>query len=109
LQGIHGDKIFVDPTVEEELLCNMPPPYGKSRNHGIITAAFSPTHQQLSEFSQSGAMDIDCVTSSIQFLRDACENIYPLSQHCLVKSVTKVLKKKQTETKLNLSSDRIAC
>lgn len=99
----------MDPSVEEEFLCNIPPPDGKSCNHGIITAAFSPAHQQLSEFTQSGAMDIDCVTSSIQLLREACETIYPLSQHCILKSVTKMLKKKQTETKLDLNSDRIAC
>ncbi|XP_069676707.1 exosome complex component MTR3-like isoform X3 [Periplaneta americana] len=106
--GIHGDMKFLDPTVEEESLCNMLPPDGKSRNHGIITAAFSPAHQQMSEFAQSGAMDIDCVTSSIQLLTETCESVYPLSQQCLLKSVTKMLKKKQKETQLNLSSDRIA-
>ncbi|XP_069676706.1 exosome complex component MTR3-like isoform X2 [Periplaneta americana] len=107
-RGIHGDMKFLDPTVEEESLCNMLPPDGKSRNHGIITAAFSPAHQQMSEFAQSGAMDIDCVTSSIQLLTETCESVYPLSQQCLLKSVTKMLKKKQKETQLNLSSDRIA-
>lgn len=99
----------MDPSVEEEFLCNIPPPDGKARNHGIITAAFSPAHLQLSEFAQSGAMDMDCITSSIQLLRKACETIYPLSQQCILKSVTKMLKKKRTETKLDLSSDRIAC
>lgn len=107
--GVHGDKKFMDPTVEEESLCNILPPDGRSRNHGIITAAFSPAHQQMSEFAQSGAMDIDCATSSIQLLREACESIYLLSQQCLLKGVTKMLKKKQKEIKLDLSSDRIAC
>lgn len=99
----------MDPTVEEESLCNILPRDGRSRNHGIITAAFSPAHQQMCEFAQSGAMDIDCVTSSIQLLREACESTYLLSQQCLLKGVTKMLKKKQREIKLDLSSDRIAC
>jgi hypothetical protein len=99
----------MDPTVEEESICNILPPDGRSRNHGIITAAFLPAHLQMSEFTQSGAMDIECVTSSIQLLREACLSIYLLSQQCVLKSVTKVLKKKQTEIKLDLSSDRFAC
>jgi hypothetical protein len=108
-QGVHGDKKFMDPTVEEESFCNTLPSDGRSRNHGIITAAFLPAHQQMSEFTQSGAMDVECVTSSIQLLREACESIYTLSQQCVLKNVTKVLKKKQTEIKLDLSSDRFAC
>jgi hypothetical protein len=99
----------MDPSAEEESLCNIAPLDGQSHNHGIITAAFSPAHQQMSEFAQAGAMDIDSVTSSIQLLREACETIYPLSQQCLFKSVTKMLKNKQTDMKLNLSSDQIAC
>jgi exosome complex component MTR3 len=106
--GIHGDNKFLDPSVEEESLCNISPPVGRSHNHGIITAAFSPAHQQMCDFAQSGVMDIECVTSSIQVLREACETIYSLSQQCLLKSVTKMFKTKQTETKLNIGSDRIA-
>jgi len=109
LQGIHGDNKFLDPSGEEESLCNIAPPVGRSHNHGIITAAFSPAHQQMCDFAQSGVMDIECVTSSVQVLREACETIYPLSQQCLLKSVTKMFKTKQTEMKLDISSDRIAC
>jgi hypothetical protein len=94
----------LDPSAEEESLCNISPPDGRSHNHGIITAAFSPAHQQMSDFAQSGVMDIECVTSCIQVLREACEIIYPLSQQCLLKSVTTMFKKKQIETNLDLSS-----
>ncbi|PSN29919.1 Exosome complex component MTR3 [Blattella germanica] len=107
--GIHGEHKFLDPTVEEESICNIPPQTGDLSDHGIITAAFSPAHQQISEFSQTGAMSLECVASSIDLLTAACEKIYPLSQQCLLKSVTKTLKKKQKENKLNLSSDRIEC
>jgi hypothetical protein len=99
----------LDPSAEEESLCNISPPDGRSYNHGIITAAFSPAHQQMCDFAQSGVMDIECVTSSIQVLREACENIYRLSHQCLLKSVTKMNKKKETERNLDLSNERIAC
>ena len=97
----------MDPTTEEESLCNIPPPVGESRNHGLITAAFCPAHQQVTEFAQSGAMDIQSVTSSVQLLTEVCETLYPLAQQCLLKSVTKALKKKQKETKLNVNKDQI--
>ncbi|KAJ9593208.1 hypothetical protein L9F63_015253, partial [Diploptera punctata] len=88
--GIHGEQKFMDPTVEEESLCSIPPPSGESCNHGLITAAFCPAHQQMTEYAQSGAMDIDCVTSSIQLLTDVCETLYSLSQQCLLKIMIKI-------------------
>ncbi|XP_067013327.2 exosome complex component MTR3 [Anabrus simplex] len=107
--GIHGDLKFIDPCVEETSLCNTSPREG-NKNHGIITVAYSPMHQQICEFVQYGMMNMDCITSSISLLTKACENIHPLSQQCLVKSVTKALmKKKKTEARLDMSSDRIGC
>ncbi|XP_063218386.1 exosome complex component MTR3-like [Bacillus rossius redtenbacheri] len=96
--GIHGDLLLLDPTSEEEALCNTaPPPGAASQNHGLVTAAYSPVHHQVSEFVQRGAMDPDCVGASIQTLTAACRAVYPLIQQCLVDNVTKAFSEKTGE------------
>ncbi|XP_049763666.1 exosome complex component MTR3-like [Schistocerca cancellata] len=106
--GIHGDMKFTDPTAEEEDLCNTTPQDGTNLNHGTVTATLLPTHQQISEYTQSGIMDIGSVTDAINILMKLCEAVYPLSKQCLVKHVARMSKKKM-DILLNTSADRIVC
>ncbi|GLH06790.1 Exosome complex component MTR3 [Gryllus bimaculatus] len=98
--GVHDDLKFLDPTAEETILCNTSP--RTLQNHGTIVFSYSASQQQISEYAQTGAMNLDCITSAIDILTRACDDIYPLSQQCLVKSVAKSVKrKKKREEKLN--------
>ncbi|XP_012257428.2 exosome complex component MTR3 [Athalia rosae] len=96
--GLYGDTVFVDPTVDEEKLCSSAP--GKSspsKNHGLIMQATLPQHDQVSEFFLVGNIDVTAIKQSIETLTAASKNICPLMQQCLVKTVLRALKKKESE------------
>ncbi|CAG2059388.1 unnamed protein product [Timema podura] len=104
--GIHGDLQFKDPTHEEEMLCSSAPPEGSpSRSYGIITAAYSPTHNQVSEFSHQGSIDMDTLAAIIPTFTETCHLIYPVIKQVLISNVTKTIKKRKKEALFQISGD----
>nr|CAD7460124.1 unnamed protein product [Timema tahoe] len=104
--GIHGDLHFKDPTHEEEMLCSSAPPEGSpSRSYGIITAAYSPTHNQVSEFSHQGSIDMDTLAAVIPTFTETCHLIYPVIKQVLISNVTKTIKKRKKEALFQISGD----
>lgn len=85
----------MDPSAEEETLCSFSPPEGENKNHGIITIAYLACLEQVSEFAQTGLMNVDSVTDGIMLLTKACEATYPLAQQCIIKNVAKCIRKKK--------------
>nr|CAD7434283.1 unnamed protein product [Timema monikensis] len=106
VKGIHGDLQFKDPTLEEEMLCTSAPPEGSpSRSYGIITVAYSPTHNQVSEFSHQGSIDMDTLAVVIPTFTEACHLIYPVIKQALISNVTKTIKKRKKEALFQISGD----
>lgn len=66
-------------------------------NHGIITQAMLPQHDQISELFLIGSLDINCINSTINKLNKAGTEIYPILQQSLTKSVMKMLRKRKEE------------
>ncbi|XP_014216517.1 exosome complex component MTR3 [Copidosoma floridanum] len=95
--GIYDDLLLLDPTETEEALCMSYVKKKAPANHGVIMQAMLSQHDQISEFFLVGSMDVDCINNSVDILNKAGADIYPVLQDALVKSVTKVLKKKKEE------------
>lgn len=67
------------------------------KNHGIILQASMPQHSQISEFFLVGSLDMAIIKSQIESLNKAGDDIYPVMQQCLVKSIARFLKQKKKE------------
>ncbi|KAL4709344.1 hypothetical protein ACJJTC_007076 [Scirpophaga incertulas] len=80
------DKLYVDPTEEEEYVANMTPAK-EGINHGIITVAMLSTLEQVAGFTQLGSMDGTCVINATEILQKECQNIVPIIHQILVKDV----------------------
>lgn len=97
-QGFYGDTILVDPTLEEEIMCQSAPPESSpSTDHGLITQATLPQHDQVSEFFLVGSVDLDGIKRAIDTLNRANKDICPIIQQCLVKTVLRAFKRKKHE------------
>lgn len=86
--AIIGDKIFVDPTEEEEHLA-VTSPENENVNHGIITMSMLSELKQVSDFIQIGSMDTECVIKAIDILEQECAKLVPNIQQILVMNVVK--------------------
>ncbi|XP_034947589.1 exosome complex component MTR3-like [Chelonus insularis] len=96
--GVFADTVFLDPTIEEELLCNtFPSASYKSENHGIIVQASLPQHSQISELYFVGNIDFNLIKSTMDILLSTSNDLCLVMQQCLVKSVIKTLKEKEKE------------
>lgn len=105
--GRQGERLFLDPTYDEENVCNLSiakenPPGVKQKNqqiheHGIIVVSILSTHNQISELHQTGCFSLKTLTDSINKLTEANKSIVPLLQKCLVKFVTKHVTDKKIE------------
>lgn len=69
----------------------------KSVNHGIIMQAMLSQHDQISEFFLIGSMDMNRINFSIETLNKAGNEVYPMLQQSLTKSIMKALKKRKEE------------
>ncbi|XP_068989601.1 exosome complex component MTR3 isoform X3 [Neodiprion pinetum] len=97
-RGFYKDTMFLDLTMEEEVLCNSAPAKpNPPNNHGLIMQAALPQHDQISEFFLVGSINIDCIKQAIETLTVANKNICPVVQQCLVKTVLRALKRKEQE------------
>ncbi|CAG5055129.1 unnamed protein product [Parnassius apollo] len=84
--AIIGDKMFVDPTEEEEHVA-MISPDSENVNHGVITMSMLSELKQVSDFIQIGSMDTDCVINAMDILEKECAKLIPNIQQVLVMNV----------------------
>ena len=56
-------------------------------------------HKQISEFFLMGSLDQAIIKSQVESLNIAGDEIYPVLQQCLVRSVANFLKKKEKKAK----------
>lgn len=88
--AVQGDFLLVDPTLEEERLCQVPLlKEEKNDDHGIVVISILSTHEQVSQFYQSGYLSYECLRSGIEVLTNATKDIVSLVQKCLIKHVIK--------------------
>lgn len=92
--AVIGDKLFVDPTEAEEHLAMMTPEKADT-NHGISTMSMLSELKQVSDFTQIGSMDAECVTKSMEILEKECEVIVPNIQKILVMNVVQCFEQRK--------------
>lgn len=90
--GIQNNVKLLDPNYNEETLCEVPLSPDQENSHGIVVVSMLHTHEQISQFYQSGFISVEDLNSSISVLEKACRNIVPLIQKCLAKHVFKTLR-----------------
>ncbi|KAK3930577.1 Exosome complex component MTR3 [Frankliniella fusca] len=92
--GVVRGVLVKDPTEEEEKVCREELE-GINQNHGLITVSLMGAHTQITQMWQTGSMTTTCVSESLTHLIQSCEEIYPIAQRCLVKSVVDTISKKK--------------
>ncbi|XP_076749940.1 exosome complex component MTR3 isoform X2 [Xylocopa sonorina] len=88
--GIYGDHCLMDPTDTEEEICNTRPENQDDFNHGIITLASLPQHNQITEVLLIGNVDVNSITNATETLTTANKDICPVLQQCLIKTIMKL-------------------
>ncbi|CAK9822072.1 Exosome complex component MTR3 [Anthophora retusa] len=88
--GIYDDYYLVDPTDTEETMCSAQSDNQNSLNHGIITVASLPQHNQISEVFLIGNTDVNSIIHATEMLTKANKDICPVLQQCLVKNIMKL-------------------
>ncbi|XP_052872838.1 exosome complex component MTR3-like [Anopheles cruzii] len=82
--GIVGDRVLVDPTAEEERLCEE----GSALdNHGLVLLAKLPTLDQVSEIRQHGNVSVGTLWEACRQLSGACGELIPIVKYVLVSKV----------------------
>lgn len=98
--GIQGDKVFVDPNADEEMLCLMSKE-GKdaSCNHGLVIKALLPEMGQVTELWQRGAITIDSFLKIVESHNSIYQSIYQETRSLLYEKCQKfVERKKKSDT-----------
>ncbi|KAF7988959.1 hypothetical protein HCN44_007269 [Aphidius gifuensis] len=89
--GIYNDKIFIDPTIDEEELCLNQTicanDNDKITKHGLIMQACLPQHEQIAELHFIGDINLNDIQSILNNLTDKSKDISLIIQQRLVKSV----------------------
>lgn len=88
--GIYGDRYLMDPTDTEEAICNTRPDNQTDFNHGIVTLASLPQHNQITEVLLIGTVDVESVKHATEMLTTANKDICPVLEQCLVKTIMKM-------------------
>ncbi|GAB0088409.1 Mtr3 [Sergentomyia squamirostris] len=89
--GILDDKILMDPSREEEELCQSS---CCPHEHGVITLARMSTHEQISEIRQTGNIRMKTLQEAIKCLMEANKIIVPIVQQTLLERVSKFIENK---------------
>ncbi|XP_011862792.1 PREDICTED: exosome complex component MTR3-like [Vollenhovia emeryi] len=97
--GICGRTYLVDPTETEETFCSTKAVPGTTDDHGIIVQATLPQHGQISEIFVVGSIDIDTIERSMNLLSSVHNDICPLLEQCLVKTVFKAFRERSNSKK----------
>ncbi|KAG6464091.1 exosome complex component MTR3 isoform X2 [Manduca sexta] len=84
--AVIGDKVFVDPTEAEEHVAKTSLE-DSNINHGIVTMSFLSELKQISDFTQVGSMDVECITKAMEVLEVECEKLVPNFQRIMVMNV----------------------
>ncbi|XP_013191791.2 exosome complex component MTR3 isoform X1 [Amyelois transitella] len=92
--AIVDDKLFVDPTEAEEHIA-ITSPETSGINHGVVTLSMLSGLKQVSDFTQIGSMDVDCVMKVTDLLEVECEKIVPNIQKVLVQNVVQNLQQQE--------------
>jgi len=74
--GIYKNKIVIDPTFDEETLCLSRTE--DEENKGTVMLAYMKNLQQITEFAQSGSMDVNMFPEYVQRLIDQNCKLYKL-------------------------------
>lgn len=88
--GIYNNKVFIDPTIDEEELCLNQTTYDdndKLTKHGLIMQACLPQHEQIAELHFIGDINLNDIKSILNNLTDKSKDISLIIQQRLVKSV----------------------
>lgn len=84
--AVIGNEIFVDPTEAEEHLATTSPKQDDV-NHGVVTISVLPSMQQITDFTQVGAIDINNITKIMDILEQESKKLVPYIQQVLVVNV----------------------
>ncbi|RZC38694.1 RNase PH domain containing protein, partial [Asbolus verrucosus] len=91
--AVQGGNVLVDPSFEEECLCQIPLFKDEHKDdHGIVVLSMLSTHEQISQFYQTGNLSYDGLSSAIEILSKATKDIVVLVKKCLVKHVIKTIR-----------------
>lgn len=71
------------------------------KNHGLIVQASMTQHSQITEFFFTGSLDLETMKTQAGKLNEAEEQIFPIMQQSLIKSVAKSLKKNDDDSSKN--------
>ena len=96
--AVVGDRMFVDPTEAEENFALISP--DTPTNHGVVTLSMLSELKQVSDFTQVGSMNIECIGKVSEILEKECARLVPMMQKVLVANVLKCFeqwKRKQTK------------
>lgn len=91
--AVVGDKMFVDPTEAEENLAVISPE--TPTNHGVLTLSMLSELKQISDFTQVGSMDVECVVKVMDILEKECAKLVPIMQKVLVANVFKCFEQRK--------------
>lgn len=90
LQGIHDETVFLDPTMEEEKFCGSFFP-GKTKESGLVSLSYMPTHGQASEMTLTGSFGVDRAVRSVDLLVSKSAEVSMLSRRRLIGNVKRIL------------------
>lgn len=90
--GVCGDKYFLDPSQLEEEVCNQT---SKNSEHGILVVTRLATHDQISEFYQTGFMSLSTVAHASKLLLETNKDYVDVVKQLLVKKVDKSLQENE--------------
>lgn len=94
--GIQGEKIFVDPNADEEMLCLMSKEgNGASCNHGLIIKALLPEMDQVTELWQRGAITLNSFLNIVESHDSIYQSIYHETRSLLYEKCQKFIEKKK--------------
>ncbi|CAE1138284.1 MTR3 [Acanthosepion pharaonis] len=77
-----GDIVLLDPSENEEFK----PQMDLQVNNGSLTVGYMPSLNQISALTSSGECQLDVLTKAIKLCIENCQKVYPVIQHCLMKS-----------------------
>lgn len=92
--GIARDKFFMDPTELEEEICNSTI---DNEEHGLFVVSRLATHEQVSEFYQTGLMSLETIAKASSLLLDTNKDYVDLIKQLLVKKVDKTIRNTYNE------------
>lgn len=97
--GVQKDNKYLDPTLNEEQLCNIGliREDGTCADQGIVILSMLHTHEQVSQMYQTGNLNLETLTECIDLITKTTKEIIPLLQKALVKHIIKCVRQEVEE------------